>query len=515
MHLPLWRTQRPRRPAPPKAEGGLACVASTAGAWRIAACDLRAADRGVAPGQTLADARALAPDLTCIPHDPAGDEAMLRRLARWCGRYGPAVTPAPADPGAALPADGVFADIAGVEHLFGGPEGLLRDVTARLSGFGLMSAAAIADTPGAAFALATCGAGGVSPPHHGIAPLADLPVAALRLCAREAEALRAVGLKRIADLARLPRASVARRFGRGVLERLDAALGAAPDALATLQPPPQAAARAVFAEPFTTLEALQQAAEDLLAQTAARLFALGLGAHGLRLRLFRVDGRVVEIAVRAGAPIQAQARWRRLLRERLERAAERLDLGFGVDAAVLAAEGLAAMEPVGGARADLDPEAARRAAADAAARDLAERLSARFGEESVFRLAPRNAWLPEAAQVPIGAHARVKREAAEGDWGDLARERPPFLLARPEPIEALAAAPDSPPAQFRWRRVLHRVRRGEGPERLAPAWWNRAAPTRDYYRVETTEGRRLWVFRAGLYERETDAPDWFVHGAWP
>jgi protein ImuB len=94
-----------------------------------------------------------------------------------------------------------------------------------------------------------------------------------------------------------------------------------------------------------------------------------------------------------------------------------------------------------------------------------------------------------------------------------APSRPLRLFARPEPIEALAEVPDGPPLRFRWRRVLHNVAAIEGPERIAAPWWRGAhAPTRDYFRAEDTEGRRFWLYREGLWGRETGQAKWFVHG---
>jgi len=93
------------------------------------------------------------------------------------------------------------------------------------------------------------------------------------------------------------------------------------------------------------------------------------------------------------------------------------------------------------------------------------------------------------------------------------KARPPLLLHRPEPIEALAILPDSPPSQFRWRRRLHRVCAAEGPERIAPEWWRDSlSRTRDYYRVEDVDGRRFWLFREGLYGEEGATPRWWMHG---
>jgi protein ImuB len=98
--------------------------------------------------------------------------------------------------------------------------------------------------------------------------------------------------------------------------------------------------------------------------------------------------------------------------------------------------------------------------------------------------------------------------------------RPIRLLVPPEPVEATAPVPDDPPILFRWRRLLHRVRRADGPERIAAEWWRAADPIahlgasddiRDYYRVEDESGRRFWLFRAGLF-RPGHPAHWFVHG---
>ena len=111
-----------------------------------------------------------------------------------------------------------------------------------------------------------------------------------------------------------------------------------------------------------------------------------------------------------------------------------------------------------------------------------------------------------------GGDARARGEEPEAVASG-APSRPLRLFARPEPIEALAEVPDGPPLRFRWRRVLHNVAAIEGPERIAAPWWRRAgAPTRDYFRAEDVAGRRYWLYREGLWGRETARAKWFVHG---
>jgi protein ImuB len=96
--------------------------------------------------------------------------------------------------------------------------------------------------------------------------------------------------------------------------------------------------------------------------------------------------------------------------------------------------------------------------------------------------------------------------------------RPVRLFMPPEPVEAVWVLPDEPPFRFTWRRRAHRVRRAEGPERIAEEWWAvsvaaaavSAGAIRDYYRVEDEAGRRFWLFRAGL---PGESPlRWFIHG---
>jgi protein ImuB len=95
-----------------------------------------------------------------------------------------------------------------------------------------------------------------------------------------------------------------------------------------------------------------------------------------------------------------------------------------------------------------------------------------------------------------------------------APRRPLRLFAKPEPVDVMAEVPDGPPARFRWRRALHQVAHAEGPERIAMEWWrsDRGEPTRDYFRIEDEKGRRFWLYRDGLYDRETENPRWFMHG---
>jgi protein ImuB len=146
-------------------------------------------------------------------------------------------------------------------------------------------------------------------------------------------------------------------------------------------------------------------------------------------------------------------------------------------------------------------------------------------ETSMLRLAARPPH-PARQSAPTSPRTRGEvlavagnLEAGAGSGPDsqdsLAPTRPVRLFARPEPVEAVAEVPDGPPARFRWRRVLHEVVVAEGPERIAMEWWRDEtgqALTRDYFRLECRDGLRAWLYREGLFGRETAQPRWFLHG---
>ena len=158
----------------------------------------------------LADARAIHPELAVAEADPAGDAAALGRIALWCGRWSPWTAPAPPD--------GVALDVTGCAHLQGGEEGLLAEAVERLGRLGIAASAAIADSAGAAWALARFGGArtGLVPPGGARAALAALPVASLRLEPETVAALTRLGLRHVGDLYPMPRPALVLRFGAGL-----------------------------------------------------------------------------------------------------------------------------------------------------------------------------------------------------------------------------------------------------------------------------------------------------------
>ena len=565
--LPAWPIERMARDLPAAASRDLlgaepfALVVAVRGALRIHAANASAQAGGVHAGQALSDARAVLPSLVTQPAEPERDRAALLALARWAGRYG-LVRHADGE-------DGVWIDATGVAHLHGGEERLAGDIYARLSRIALTARIALAGTHGAAHALARYGTSAARPVRCVAATsgaladaLAPLPVAALRIDRDAALLAGRLGLKRIGQLYRLPRASVARRFrseavAEALLARLDAALGHSNEPHGGLAEAPQRAVSRSFAEPLISADGLAHAVGELTHEMQALLGAQGVGLRRARLRLSRADGSAVEIVIGTAAPVVAAEHLLDLIASRLDA----VDAGFGIDAAQLTA---LAVEPLEarqttlrgvagqrGVRTSTDPADvfADPGERQAALSRLADRLANRLGSDRVVVLAVAPRHLPEHAQVVRPLLRQRSQTGAllgrvPGGRADAADDaaftashargpRPALLLDRPEPIAVMAEVPDGPPLRFTWRRVEHRVAAAQGPERIAPAWW-RSLPrpstqadeagarasgddpaaaalgervpssgprTRDYYIVEDQAGGRYWVFRAGLYGR--------------
>ena len=470
----------------------LAIVATQGSKRRIVAINDIARDRGVMPGHRLTDARAIVPDLVTVAADHEADAAALVTLSHWAQRFTPST--------AVSPPSGLWLDITGCTRLWRGEQPLLESLMHQLERRGIPCQAAIADTFGAAWAFAReAGCYTIVPPGAHRKRLSDLPLKALRLEPETLADLRRLGLKTIGEVMALPRAALANRF-EDVLPRLDQTLGNAPEAIAFVQPPTPWFESLTFADFLMTPEDLQRALAALARKLCRRLSEAGRGGKRFEAGFFGADNTVQRIAIATSLATHDARGITQLLAARLER----IDPGFGIEVITLRASRIA---PLHERQIAMDQEQGNLATTA----PLIDKLGNRLGFNNVWRFAMAQSHWPERAVTQAAPLARPSHRVWENGAA-----RPIRLLSRPEPIEATAFLPDRPPVQFRWRRVLRRVRRAEGPERIAPEWWrdeeNSPQAIRDYYCVEDESGARFWLYREGLYKNGAPPPRWFIHG---
>ncbi len=457
---------------------------------RVIACADEAAMRcKLRAGMTIAHAQSLVPDLVIENRNAQEEEAALQRLALWCTRYSPIVTPS-------LP-DSIFIDVAGSSHLFKGEAALLQDLMTRLEKSGIRAKAAIADSPGCAWAVARYGKQQIVTAGRASDALGSLPVAALRLDEGVIDSLRDVGIERIAQLASKARASLQTRFGSALLLRLDQALGAVVEVLPPVIAPEVPRSKLKFMDPVGDPEDLRRITETICEKLMRDLEVRGVGVRRLDLVFMRVDYVAQGIRIGTSRPNRDVKHLSKLLSERLVL----VDPGFGIEEATLTASWVEAMTE----RQTIGPHI-DGAGEEVDLSTLVDTLRIRLGPDRVYKLAPVESDIPERSTKRV-----APVEDKIGAWpADL--PRPARLLHPPEKVQAAAEIPDAPPLFFVWRKNRHRVVKADGPERIFGEWWasdKEVGMQRDYYRVEDESGDRFWLFR--------DAPSdkggrWWLHG---
>ena len=520
-------------------DGPLAVVAEQSNMQVVTSLNVDAQAAGLRVGQPVRDAHAMCANLVTRPRNAPAEAAFLNALRRWAGKFSPWV--------AEESPDGLTVDLSGCTHLFGGEEALLSVLETDCADMGLSVQMGIADTLGAAWALARYAGqevtsdrngdaisqearatraragkrrhwtrGGTAPqvmalgggariaaPGQAYGALSPLPIAALRLEDPIVAQLNRLGLRRIGDLLGQPRASLARRFGRGLVLRLDQAMGSVPEPVSPARPPHHFAVRMTLPNPIGLIEDVMAAIDRVLPTLCAKLEEKGRGVRTLRLEAHRTDQAAEIIEVGLARPTFDKYRIRPLL----EMKVDQIDAGYGIDMLRLEA---VQSEPIH-ARTMAGHAEARRAVRDrlegnTAVDDLIGKLGARVGLEVITRHHPAASHIPEkTAQTLAAAWSEPAR-----DWPAPSRPRP-LQMWRPEPV----MAPETPdvPTAFRWRGRDWQLSQATGPERIAPEWWlddpNWRSGVRDYWVVVTEQGERLWLFYG---HGGTMSAGWFCQG---
>ena len=500
-----------------------------------------ASEAGLTPGQPLRDAQAMCPELITRLANPMVELQFLACLRRWAGKFSPWVADeAP---------NSLVIDLTGCAHLFGGEEALLHQVEQECADLGLTVQCGIADTVGAAWALARFAGqpapmtrtgdaidqeayatraraakrrhwtkGGAAPklsqhidkPNR-IAPagkahsiLSPLPVSALRISTDVATNLSRLGLRKVGDLVGTPRAALARRFGKELVLRLDQALGMTAEPASPAKPPLHFAVRLTLPEPIGLDEDIIAAVDRLLPELERRLMTKGRGARRVRLQLFRADSTMQTVEIGMARPSANPDRIKPLLIMKLPD----IDAGFGIDCVRIEAH---VTEPVHAQQhrghMDAAKDVNKRLSSNTSLDDLIGRVGARIGLEAITRMHPADSNIPEKTSTKLAA---AWSEPAK-EWPDPPTPRP-LLMWRPEPVQAVDIA--GVPGEFRWRGRRHETVAANGPERISPEWWlddpEWRSGVRDYYQITTAYGERLWLYYA---HGGTMSSGWFCQGS--
>lgn len=429
----------------------------------VQSCTASANKTGIRPGQPLAAARALLPNLVALDDDPKRTDALRDLLVAWAYGYSSDV--------AWLGNDALVLEVGGSLGLFGPWPDFERRLRADLSDLGVTYRIALAPLPRAACVFATCRDGfGVTGDAAMRQALRRTPLELSRLPDEAIALLASMGLRRLGDVIDLPRAGLARRCGEAFIEALDRLLGAIPDPLPRYRPPDRFEAKFEFDAEIRSLEGLQFPLRRLISDLCLFLAARDGGVDCIEIGFEHDERAPTSITLRSPAPERDAAQWFGMARLRLER----LSLPAPVAAVHLLARELPPFVPI--ARSLFDAGAT----ASLTWPQLVARLHARLGDGAVLTYLPAADHRPEAAYTTDPSHSSRL----------LTGPRPLWLLPRPMPLRDRAL------------RIL------AGPERIESGWWDGREASRDYYVVQTSVGQKAWAFRPAGAQ---DGP-WLLHG---
>jgi len=413
---------------------------------------------------------AVFPELT--PAEPAG--LALQRLCIHAQMFTSFVS--------VEPPNALLLEIKGSVKLFGSLEILHAGIDACWRRLAVQACSATAPSTLAALWLARA-ADPAGPPVHFEdlqllqSHLAKLPIACTAWDSERLQTLRAMGVTRVGELLRLPRAGLARRLSRAVVQDLDIALARQSAPRRAFVPRERFRERCDFETEIEHVAYLEKALEPLIGRCAQFLRRRQAGIQTLQLRLKFREGPSSRVQLGLASITSERRRLadvlcQRLMRLKLKAPVRGMELISG-PLRGLSAGSLDAFAGLGAASRDTAPQ-------------LVERLRARLGEEAVYGVVLIEEHRPEAAWRRV--HELHLTSASKGGEGmiDPKMPRPVWLLNEPQPV----TKPE----------IL------QGPERIESGWWDGKGVARDYYVARQSHGARLWVFQERRSKR------WYLHG---
>ncbi|QBB70168.1 DNA polymerase Y family protein [Pseudolysobacter antarcticus] len=420
---------------------------------------------GLRRGQPVAAARALLPEFRCIAYDPDKETQLRLILAGWAYGYSSMIS--------LRESDAILVEIGASLTLFGPWPQLERRLRAELAELGITHRIAVAPTAlGACVLAATQDGMAVMQAGPFNNALTQVFLESALLFPADVVALKAMGLRRLRDVFRLPRAGLAKRFSPELLDHLDRMRGEAADPLPLHHPAAHFSARMEFDHAIESSETLLFPLRRLLGDFSAYLHGRDSGVQQFDLVLEHDDLAPTIISIGLQSP-QRQAS---VLFEICRLKVQNTSVPAAIRALGIRARDLPAFVPDA---VDLFDD---RAGGQLSWPQLADRLRARLGPDSVYQLTATEDPRPERAWQRTVFNKRNDALPVDGT-------RPTWLFRTPLPLHGVP------------QHIL------AGPERIESGWWSGGDVRRDYYVIETRLGQRAWAFQSG-----GEGSLWMLHG---
>ncbi len=483
-------------------------------------------------------------------HDPYLDQIAMDQVAWWMQQtVSPLVAIESLDdrPWAGHPRhqpESLICDISGVSHLFGGEAGTMTMVTELLSSLGLAGRLAIADSLGAAWAVAHYQTARshaaedrcfIVPPGHDRAAIEPLSVESLRVAPETIETLGRLGVETVGHLLRLPRSGLAPRLGIGLVRRIEQALGEVEEPVASFRAEAEHSETLPLEYPTADQPILADRIGRLTTKVRAGLATRQRGALRMACRLDLSAHPPLTIDIGLFAPSIDAKHLSGLIINRLEQTRLRSSVRQ-VTVSVTLTGPLRTVQTSLFESSNLESPDSSPLSGSSISR-LIDSLSGRLGRNAVVDVKLSGDPLPENAFYvsPLAGnqttYGRTQRSLDSRFFSKTftpsssdAIRRPLWLLSTP--LVLSTAFGDQPfvqsttdstlPDRLRIHGETHTIVRFWGAERIETGWWKGPSINRDYFRIETDRNQWLWVYRGRLARTAGQATgptfQWMLHG---
>ena len=490
--FPFLESERLIRQNPDLMQKPFVLVAREANRVFVSAVSKNAGSMGFLPEMSLVDVRAAAPDMLYYESNPVQNVRCLQGLLRWASRFTPRI--------ARGDGNNLYLDIAGASHLFGGEDSLLQNIQSQLEEFGFTALLALADNKAAAWGFAHHGKGKSNITKGTLREASrDISVEALRMSYASTILCQRLGLKKIGDLLDLPRAALANRIGLEDLKRLDQFFGHTAEAKQFSRHRERLIEEMQFFDPLATSAGVKAALDKLLGKLCLRLSQMQQGFRKANLQMERVDHKTLSFSILLMQPSIDVNTLKRLFSHHFEQ----LDVGFGIDRMILAADQIAPLS-----RHQLGLEDSKKQCHDESLNRLVNELSNMFGTRHIQRFSQADSHIPERTFK----RNRTLHPRNPQNWASPSAKRPLRLLKKPVSVLVHDSTDRKAPEAIFWHGKECYLSVLTGPERIEPNWWcddpDWQSGSRDYWWIKTHFGALLWLYRVSSEKKA----QWFVHG---
>ena len=472
---------------------------------------------GLKLGMHLNEAHILCKNLVTEQYNPQKKISFILKQAKWCSQFTPRIS--------IEKEDIIILNLKGCIHLFGNKTNIIKKIYNHFKKINISISFSSGKNKTATKALTKFNLDKVLKKKQAVITsqsdniitdsnsifqndinfLKKIPIESLELNTSEKDELKYLGIETVHQLQSIPYKDLLTRFGPKLVEKLKKIIGNQNELTSYLKPESIFSRSIKLPEPISSITDIKKLFEKLTKIVCTQLQNMYKGTNILNFQIHRIDHTKQSIQLRTSKVTSKPENFIMLFVTKINQ----IDAGFGIDFVRVFTYKIEDLFPIqGNLQTDNTEENSiiHQILKKERYKVLISKLSNRMGSDSLIHLYPSQSHIPENNVQKVSAVYC----SPQLSWPISLYERP-LLMFKPEKIKAIEYKKF--PKLFIWRKKQYTVNIRFGPERIAAEWWldnpQWRTGLRDYWKVETKCGNRLWLFEA---KGAMLNGGWYIHG---